>query len=54
MDCDDLRDDEWNCLKALVPGGHKGKLGPRMDNRRFLNALLWMARLRGRWRALPA
>jgi transposase len=31
----------------------KGKRGPRTDNRRFLNALLWMARSGGRWRDLP-
>lgn len=36
-----------------MPGGRKGKRGPRTDNRRFLNALLWMARSGGRWRDLP-
>jgi transposase len=41
-------------LKDLVPGGSKGKRGPRTDNRRFLNALLWMARSGSRWRDLPA
>ena len=54
MDCGELRDDQWERLKALVPGGCKGKRGPRTDNRRFLNALLWMARSGGRWRDLPA
>ena len=44
MDCDALRDDQWGRLKAFVPGGRKGKRGPRTNNRRFLNALLWMAR----------
>ena len=34
-------------LKGLVPGGSKGKRGPRTDNRQFLNALLWMARASG-------
>ena len=53
MDCDELRDDQWERLKPLVPGGGKGKRGPRTDNRRFLNALLWMARSGGRWRDLP-
>ncbi|MCP1998528.1 transposase [Nitrobacter winogradskyi] len=36
-----------------MPGGTKGKRGPRADNRRFLDALLWMARSGGRWRDLP-
>src|ERR1700731_4049278 len=54
MDCDEFRDDQWERLKALVPGGRKGKRGPRTDNRRFLNALLCMARSGGRWRDLPA
>ena len=53
MDCDALRDDQWERLKDFVPGGRKGKQGPRSDNRRFLNALLWMARSGARWRDLP-
>jgi transposase len=53
VDCDGLRDDQWERLKAFVPGGRKGKRGPRTDNRRFLNALLWMARSGSRWRDLP-
>jgi len=52
-DVDALRDDQWARLEELVPGGRKGKRGPRADNRRFLNALLWMARSGGRWRDLP-
>jgi len=53
VDCDALRDDQWERLEGFVPGGRKGKRGPRSDNRRFLNALLWMARSGGRWRDLP-
>ena len=53
MDIDTLRDDQWQRLEVFVPGGRKGKRGPRTDNRRFLNALLWMARSGGRWRDLP-
>ena len=53
MDCDALRDDQWERLEAFVPGGRKGKRGPRTNNRRFLNALLWMARSGSRWRDLP-
>jgi transposase len=53
VDCGVLRDDQWERLKEFVPGGRKGKWGPRTDNRRFLNALLWVARSGGRWRDLP-
>ena len=53
MDCDALRDDQCEWLKDFVPGGRKGKRGPRANNRRFLDALLWMARSGGRWRDLP-
>jgi transposase len=50
---DELRDDQWERLEPLVPGGRKGKRGPRANNRRFLNALLWMARSGARWSDLP-
>jgi transposase len=52
VDC--LRDDQWERLAPLMPGGTRGKRGPRADNRRFLNALLWMARSGGRWHDLPS
>src|SRR5271156_3377843 len=52
-DVDALRDAQWERLREFVPGGRKGKRGPRTDHRRFLNALLWMARSGGRWRDLP-
>ena len=50
---DALRDDQWERLKDLVPGGRAGQRGPRCDNRRFVDALLWKARSGGRWRDLP-
>ena len=53
MICDALRDDQWERIKDFVPGGRKGKRGPRTNNRLFLDALLWMARPGGRWRDLP-
>jgi transposase len=53
MTCDALRDDQWERLKDFVPGGRKGKRGPRTNNRLFLDALLWMTRSGGRWRDLP-
>ncbi len=53
MDRDELSDAQWALLCAFVPGGRKGKRGPRSDGRQFLNALLWMARSGARWRDLP-
>ena len=53
MDGEILRDDQWDRLRDFVPGGRKGKRGPRSDGRRFLDALLWLARSGGRWRDLP-
>jgi transposase len=51
-DVDLLRDDQWKRLRDCS-GRLQGMRGPRADNRRFLNALLWMARSDGRWLGLP-
>jgi len=53
VDVDALRDDQWERLRDLVPGGREGQRGPRCDNRLFVDALLWMARSGARWRDLP-
>ena len=53
MEGEVLRDDQWERLRDFVPGGRKGRRGPRSDGRRFLDALLWLARSGGRWRDLP-
>lgn len=50
---DGLRDDQWERLRTLISGGRAGQRGPRCDNRRFVDALLWMARSGARWRDLP-
>ena len=53
MNIDPLRDDQWERLKGLKPGGTKGRRGPRTNNRLFVDAVLFMARFGGRWRDLP-
>ena len=53
MEGEVLRDDQWERLKPFVPGGMRGKRGPRSDARRFFDALLWLARSGARWRDLP-
>ena len=50
MEGEVLRDDRWARLEPFVPGGRKGKRGSRSDGRRFLNAMLWLARSGVRWR----
>lgn len=50
---DGLTDEQWARLAALMPGGCRGKRGPRTNNRLFLDALLWLGRSGGRWRDLP-
>lgn len=53
MEGEVLRDDQWERLREFVPGGRKGKRGPRSDGRRFIDALFWVGRSGGRWRDLP-
>ena len=53
VDPDRLTDAQWARLAPLMPGGCKGKRGPRTNNRLFMDALLWMARSGSRWRDLP-
>jgi transposase len=48
-----LRDDQWARIEPFVPGGRKGKRGPRSNGRLFVDALLWMVRSGARWKDLP-
>jgi transposase len=52
-DSDGLTDEQWARIAPLMPGGCKGKRGPRSNNRRFMDAVFWMARSGARWRDLP-
>ena len=45
-----ISDDDWVRIKDLLPGQH-GKAAE--DNRRFLDAVLWIARTGAPWRDLP-
>lgn len=48
-----LRDDQWKRVEHLLPGklGDPGRTGE--DNRRFIEAVLWIARTGSPWRDLP-
>lgn len=48
-----LRDDQWSRIEHLLPGkpGDPGQAGK--DNRRFIEAVLWIARTGSPWRDLP-
>lgn len=50
---DELRDDQWERLKDLIPCGREGRPGRRAKNRLFLNALIWIAKTGRRWNDLP-
>lgn len=52
-DPDRLTDEQWGRIEGFIPGGRKGKRGPRSDNRRFMDAVFWMARSGARWKDLP-
>lgn len=52
-DSDHLTDEQWGRIAPLMPGGCRGKRGPRTNNRLFIEAILWMARSGARWRDLP-
>lgn len=48
-----ISDNDWDRIKDLLPGrpGQSGWLAA--DNRRFINALLWIAKTGAPWRDLP-
>jgi len=49
----ELTDEQWNLIEPLLPGckGDPGAHGK--DNRRFVNAVVWIARTGAPWRDLP-
>jgi len=47
-----LNDDQWAKIAPLPPGKAKD-CGVTADNRRFVEAVLWMARTGSPWRDLP-
>ena len=49
----DLSDHAWSLLEPRLPGRKGAWGGVAQDNRRFLNAVLWILRTGAPWRDLP-
>ena len=49
----EISDADWDRIKHLLPGQPGQHGGVAQDNRRFLNAILWIARTGAPWRDLP-
>lgn len=49
-----LRDDQWERTEQLLPGKASDPGCTAKDNRRFVEAVLWILRTGSPWRDLPA
>jgi putative transposase len=49
----ELTDEEWGRIEHLLPGRPGDPGGHGEDNRRFVNAVIWLARTGSPWRDLP-
>jgi transposase len=54
MDRKMLRDDQWERIEQLLPGKAGDRGVTAKDNRRFVEAVLWIMRTGSPWRDLPA
>jgi transposase len=50
----ELTDEQWLAIKDLLPGKKCDPGRTAANNRRFVNAVLWLARTGAPWRDLPA
>ena len=48
-----LKDEQWNRIKDLLPGKPSDPGVTARDNRRFVEAVLWIGRTGSPWRDLP-
>ena len=49
----DISDKVWSLLEPLLPGRRGSWGGVAIDNRRFINAIIWILRTGAPWRDLP-
>ena len=54
MDRKMLRDDQWERIEQHLPGKASDRGVTAKDNRRFIEAVLWIMRTGSPWRDLPA
>ncbi|MBN4060955.1 IS5 family transposase, partial [bacterium AH-315-I18] len=48
-----LTDDQWQRIENLLPGKSSDAGITAKDNRKFVEAVLWIARTRAPWRDMP-
>ena len=48
-----LDDDQWQRIEHLLPGKSSDAGATAKDNRKFVEAVLWIARTRAPWRDMP-
>jgi putative transposase len=48
-----LREDQWERIEKLIPGKKGDRGRPAANNRRFVEAVIWIARTGSPWRDLP-
>lgn len=48
-----LRDDQWDKIRNALPGKKSDPGRTGSDNRQFVEAVMWVGRNGGNWRALP-
>ena len=49
----ELSDDQWERIKDLLPGKRSDPGRTGLDNRNFVNGVLWVLRSGARWYDLP-
>ncbi len=50
----ELRNDQWNHIKDVLPGKKRDPGRTARNNRLFVDAVLWIARTGAHWRELPS
>jgi transposase len=49
-----LSEEQWNKIKDFIPGKKSDSGRSAIDNRQFVEAVMWVGRNGARWRSLPS